>query len=82
MDYPPAEPSPRRRRVPHHTPAVTTPTKSIIVAVVAGLTALLATVQGRTDLYSMRLVDWLIVLVASLVAGLTVYVVPEKPPGE
>ena len=81
MAYPPT-PTPegpkRARRVPH-APAATPVTKSVIVAVLAGLTAFLATVHGRTDLDTMKPVDWLIVLVASSVAGLTVLAVPEKP---
>jgi len=83
MSYPPPTPRPehpkRPHHVPHHAPAATPVTKSVIVAVLAGLTAFLATVHGRTDLDTMKVLDWVIVLVASLVAGLTVYAIPEKP---
>lgn len=53
--------------------------KAWVAAVVAALTSLLATLQGRTDLATMRVVDWLIVVVSAIVAGLTVYTIPNKP---
>jgi hypothetical protein len=56
-----------------------TGTKAILAAVIAFLSSLLATVQGRTDLDTMGPIDWLIVLLAAAVAGLTVYTVPNQP---
>lgn len=53
--------------------------KAWVAAIIAGLTSFVATVQGRTDIDTMRVVDWLIVVVSALVAGLTVYSVPNKP---
>lgn len=53
--------------------------KAIVAAVAAALTSMLATLQGRTDLDTMRWVDWFIVLLAAAVAGLTVYAVPNRP---
>jgi hypothetical protein len=64
------------------TPAPGTPqtaTKAWVGAVVAALASLVATVQGRTDLDTMRVVDWLIVVVSAVVAGLTVYTIPNQP---
>lgn len=55
--------------------------KAWVAAVAAGLTSMLATLQGRTDLDTMRLVDWLIVVLSAVVAGMTVYVVPNRPKG-
>lgn len=53
--------------------------KAYIAAIVAALTSLVATLQGRTDLDTMRVVDWLIVVGSALVAGLAVYNLPNKP---
>lgn len=53
--------------------------KAYIAAIVAALTSLIATLQGRTDLDTMRVVDWLIVVGSALVAGLAVYSLPNKP---
>lgn len=53
--------------------------KAILAAVTAGLASLVATLQGRPDLDSMRAVDWIIVILSAVVAGLTVYAVPNKP---
>lgn len=53
--------------------------KAWIAAIVAGLSSLVATLQGRTDLDTMSGIDWLIVVLAAIVAGLTVYSVPNKP---
>lgn len=55
--------------------------KAWVAAVAAGLTSMLATLQGRTDLDSMRWVDWFIVILAAVVAGVTVYAVPNRPKG-
>jgi len=56
-----------------------TPTKAVLAAILAGLSSFVATVSGRTDVDTMSVVDWLIIIVAAVVAGLTVYVVPNKP---
>ena len=53
--------------------------KAILAAVTAALASLVATLQGRTDLDTMRAVDWVIVVLSAVVAGLTVYAVPNKP---
>lgn len=53
--------------------------KAIVAAVIAALGTLIATVQGRTDIDTMGAVDWLIVVVSALVAGLTVYHAPYAP---
>lgn len=53
--------------------------KAWVAAVIAALTSLAATLQGRTELDTMRLVDWLLVVVGAVVAGLAVYAVPNKP---
>ena len=52
--------------------------KAIIAAVLAGLASLLATLQGRPELDTMRAIDWVIVVLAAVVTGLTVYTVPNK----
>jgi hypothetical protein len=56
--------------------------KAWVAALVAGLTSLIATVQGRTDIDTMSAVDWIIVIISAVVAGLTVYVVPNQPRGD
>ena len=56
-----------------------TANKAWVAAVVAGLASFIATVQGRTDLESMRAIDWVIVVLSAIVACLTVYIVPNKP---
>lgn len=59
----------------------TSPAKAILAAIAAALASFLATVQGRTDLGTMKAIDWVIVLVSAAVAGLTVYLVPNQPTG-
>jgi hypothetical protein len=56
-----------------------TPTKAIIAAVIAAVGTFVATVQGRTDLQTMTLVDWLIVVLSSVIAGATVFQIPNQP---
>ena len=56
-----------------------TSNKAILAAVLAGLASLVATLQGRPDVASMTAVDWIIVVLSAVVAGLTVYLVPNKP---
>ena len=58
-----------------------TPTKAVVAAVAVALASMLATLQGRTDLGSMRVIDWVIVVLSAVVAGLAVYVVPNKQTG-
>lgn len=62
--------------------AATKPYKAVAAFVLAFLGALLATVQGRTDLDSMKAVDWLIVVGSALVTAGATYAVtnPPKPP--
>lgn len=55
--------------------------KAWIAAVTAALASLVATLQGRTDLDTMRAVDWIIVVLSAVVAGLTVYAIPNLPRG-
>lgn len=57
----------------------TTTHKAWAAAVVAALTSLLATLQGRTDLGTMGTADWLIVVLSAVVAGATVWAVPNQP---
>lgn len=54
--------------------------KAWVAALLTALTTFIATVQGRTDVDTMGAVDWLIVVVSAIVAGLTVYSVPNKDP--
>lgn len=52
------------------------------VAVLAGfLGSLAATLQGRTDLDTMRVVDWIVVLITAMAAGVAVYTVPNRRKG-
>jgi hypothetical protein len=60
---------------------VQTANKAWIAALIAALASVVATVQGRTDLDTMKPVDWLIVVLSAVVAGGTVYLVPNKPSG-
>ena len=57
----------------------TSPAKAILAAVAAAVASFLATVQGRTDLASMKAIDWIIVILSACVTGLGVYLVPNKP---
>ena len=64
-----------------HSPAPATPqspTKAWVAAVAAAIASFLATVQGRTDLGNMGAVDWLIVVLSAVVAGLVTYSVPNR----
>lgn len=51
------------------------PTKAVLAAVLAGVTAFVSSVQGKAE---MHLVDWIIVVLSAVIAGLTVYMVPNK----
>lgn len=53
--------------------------KAWAAALVAALASLVATVQGRTDLNTMGAVDWLVVVVSAIAAGLATYTVPNRP---
>lgn len=55
------------------------PYKAVVGFVIAFLTALLATVQGRTDLDTMAVRDWLIVVVGALITAGGVYVTSNAP---
>lgn len=59
-------------------PFALTANKAWLAAVVTGLASFTATVQGRTDLDTMKTVDWLIVILSAVVAGVTVYQMPNK----
>jgi hypothetical protein len=52
---------------------VTKPFKAAAAFVLTFLGTLLATIQGRTDLDTMRLIDWVIVVGSALVTAGTVY---------
>lgn len=58
-----------------------TANKAWVAALIAALASFVATVQGRTDIDTMKPVDWIIVVLSALVAGGTVYTVPNKPSG-
>jgi len=57
----------------------TSPAKAVLAAIAAALASFLATVQGRTDLASMKAIDWMIVVLSAAVTGLGVYLVPNRP---
>jgi hypothetical protein len=52
--------------------------KAWVAAVTAALMSLIATLQGRPELETMTWVDWFIVVASAIVAGLTVWTVPNK----
>jgi hypothetical protein len=58
------------------------PWKAVGAFALAFLGALLATIQGRTDLGDMKPVDWLIVVGSAVVTAGTVYQIknPAAPP--
>lgn len=51
------------------------PTKAVIAAVLAGLTAFVSSVQGKAEMHP---VDWIIVVLSAIIAGLAVWVVPNQ----
>lgn len=55
--------------------------KAWVGAVAAFLASLAATLQGRTDLDTMRAVDWVVVLIASAATGFAVWAVPNHRRG-
>jgi hypothetical protein len=59
----------------------TKPYKAIAGFVLTFLAALLATVQGRTDLDTMKVIDWCIVVGGALVVAGGVYGITNPPAG-
>ncbi len=57
----------------------TQPTKAVAAFVLAFLTALYASVQGRTDLNDLGTLEWLIVVLGALVTAGAVYGLTNKP---
>ncbi len=56
-----------------------TANKAIIGAVLAAVTVFIASVQGRPTADSLGAIDWIIVVLSALAAGLAVYVTPNRP---
>ncbi len=62
------------------TPRTSTqPYKSVIAFLVAFASALVTTIQGRTDLGTMNAQQWVVVVVSALAVAGSVYVVPNTP---
>ncbi len=59
----------------------TTPAKAIVAAVATFAAALLATLQGRTDLDTATWIDWGIIVLSALVAASAVYATTNRPSG-
>jgi uncharacterized membrane protein YcaP (DUF421 family) len=57
----------------------TQPYKAIAAFVLTFIGALVATIQGRTDVNTMTVLDWLIVVGSALVTAGTVYGVTNPP---
>lgn len=57
----------------------TKPYKAIVSFVLAFLTALYATIQGRTDLNTMKVTDWLIVIIGAVVTAGGTYIITNPP---
>ena len=55
--------------------------KAVLAAVAAALASFIATVQGRPELDTMRAIDWIIVVLSAVVAGISVYAIPNQPTG-
>lgn len=58
---------------------LTKPYKAVAAFVLAFIGAMVATVQGRTDIDSMKLIDWLIVVGSALVTAGAVYQISNPP---
>lgn len=58
---------------------MTKPHKAVYAFIMTFVGALLATVQGRTDVDSMKAVDWIIVIGSALVVAGGVYQVNNPP---
>lgn len=61
--------------------APTKPYKAAVAFALAFLTALYASVQGRTDLGNMKALDWMIVVLGAIVTAGGVYIVSNPPTG-
>ena len=59
--------------------SATQPYKAVAGFVLTFLGTLVATVQGRTDLDTMRAIDWAIVVVSALVVAGGVYGITNPP---
>lgn len=55
--------------------------KAWVAGLATFLGTLAATLQGRTDLDTMRVVDWIVVVIAAAAAGAAVYTVPNHLKG-
>lgn len=56
------------------------PNKAIVGAVLVALTTFLVTIKDKTAVDTMTTVDWVVVVVSAIVAGLGVYIVPNDRP--
>lgn len=56
-----------------------TPTKAILGAVLAGLSALLTSLVAQANPDAMTVMDWVLIILSAAVVGLGVYLVPNKP---
>lgn len=52
--------------------------KAWVGALIGFLGSLLVTIKDRTSLETMTAVDWIVVVLTALIAGLTVYAVPNN----
>lgn len=52
--------------------------KAWVGALVAGLSALLVSLQGNEELDTLSLGQWVVVVLSAVVAALTVYIVPNR----
>lgn len=59
----------------------TEPYKSIMAFLATFVITLSATLQGRPNVDTMRVIDWVIVAIGSLAAAFAVYMVPNPPKG-
>ncbi len=59
----------------------TQPAKAVVAFIATFGAALLATLQGRTDLDGATWLDWGIVVLTALVTASAVYATPNKPTG-
>ena len=57
----------------------TKPYKAVVTFVLTFLGALIASVQGRTDLDTLKPVDWMIIVGSAVVTAGAVYIVPNPP---
>jgi hypothetical protein len=53
--------------------------KAILAAVAAALASFIASVQGRPEVETLKAVDWLIIVASAVLAGLLVYITPNRP---